>query len=117
MQYGNWYLYELNARHKLETKKANKTLDKLYQAENNKIMQRILKAIINKTISKDKKNKSTTNTKNKNTAQQPAKLLIRNKAKGLETTFKSSETLKRDLKPTINNTMDTDFLSNEVFPQ
>lgn len=59
MQYGNWYLYELNARHKLETKRANKTLDKLYQAENNKIMQRILKAIINKTISKDKKNKKT----------------------------------------------------------
>ena len=57
VQYGSWCLYELNARHKLETKRTNKTLDNLYQAKHNEIMQRILNAIINKTISKDKKQK------------------------------------------------------------
>ena len=40
----------------------------------------------------------------------------KNIAKGLETTFKRSETLEHHLKLTINNTMDTDFLSNEVLP-
>jgi len=66
--------------HRLEAKRANKTLDRLYKAENNKIMQRILKTINNKTINKDKKQGATnTHTKKHCTAvikKQPAKLLI-----------------------------------------
>ena len=68
----------MNARHRLETKRANKTLDRLYKAENNKIVQRILKTINNKTINKDKKRGATnththTHKKENNTAQQQLK--------------------------------------------
>ena len=63
----------MNARHRLETERANKTLDRLYKAENNKMVQRILKTI--KTINKDKKRGATnththTHKKENNTAQQ-----------------------------------------------